>query len=213
MQNNKKKLILLNSPPEAGKDTIAKEFKKLYGFKPMEFKEPLYQAAADLIGWDVKAIKQLATSRGTKETVLGFPFPLVPGGGEMKLLCTPRQFLIFTSEHVIKPLKGDKWFGRQLALKVKDNNTHVISDCGFPSEVAGLIEELDKDYEIIVARFTRKGFEDFPLTDSRSWVTEDKVKPLLESNKRRKVRYIDFTNDEEPKKVVENLIKKLKIEV
>ena len=60
-------LIILNAPPNAGKDTIADAIVERTGMEHRRFKDHLYQLTADTFNMDVELFTKLATDRETKE--------------------------------------------------------------------------------------------------------------------------------------------------
>lgn len=191
-----KNIILLNAIPGTGKDTIANRFCEINEqYIKLEFKQPLYEEAAKLVGMSVERVKLMATKEGVKDRPCTFDVDLRPAGGKFKMIMSPRQLLIFTSEHVIKPLMGDKYFGERLVESINNKKSHIISDCGFSSEVAAVLQGVTRATNVILAKFTRNGVKEFPKGDSRNWVDPKDVYNQLTKNKTRKLIEIEFTND------------------
>ncbi len=167
------KIILLNSPPNSGKDYAAQLIREKYRSKHMEFKAPMHKIAMALTGLDNEAYYAIYNDRELKEKVhpkfLGF---------------SPRDLMIWISEDVCKPQFGQDFFGKPAATGVDIKNGTVFSDSGFPIEVFPLAEKHGSE-NIIVVRFNRFG-SNFGK-DSRDYLQpEDCPKG---------VRFIDLKND------------------
>ena len=123
--------VLLNGPPNCGKDTIADELVKL-GYSKYTFKQSLYKATADFFNITLDTFLMLANSRVAKETkniLLKHP--------SFDSLLSPREALIFVAEEVIKPTYGNSYFGCQTSAQIEADQPSkvVISDCGFEYEI------------------------------------------------------------------------------
>lgn len=120
--------LILNGPPNSGKDTLALLLVK-HGYTKMAMKDQLYIDTAKLFDVDYDAFVARASDRILKEE----PWPAI---GD----CTPREALIYTSEFVIKPNHGDDYFGLAAAEACKKQNATfaVFSDGGFESEIPPL---------------------------------------------------------------------------
>lgn len=116
------KLLILNGPPGCGKDTIAAWFSAHYKWNHVEFKSRLFAITRAVYNVSQLEWNQLYT-RELKEK----PTPLLNGK-------SPREALIFVSEHVIKPAYGKQFFGKELAKSLKDGIS-ICSDGGFIDEV------------------------------------------------------------------------------
>lgn len=140
------KIILLNGPPRSGKDTAADYLlENLKGSQHLKFAEPLRRAVPAMYGisekrWDFlyHEAKELPC-----DDLLGL---------------SVRQAMISASEDWMKPLHGADVFGKIAAQKIKRmrKGTIVISDCGFDSEVAPLVEEFGARNLLVIA-IKRKG--------------------------------------------------------
>ena len=154
------RVIILNGPPNIGKDTLGNNVQQLIGWPRMEFKEALYRETASYYGVDLVTFAMLASGRTTKEV----PMPTLGG-------LSPRQAMIHVSEEVIKPKFGKQFFGAkayELVQTLEDRHlrTVVFSDGGFEEEAQYLI---DQGCEVHIIQLHAEGF-DFG-NDSRNYVT------------------------------------------
>lgn len=155
-------IILLNGPAGSGKDTLAAMLKEIGTVQAvLYFKEPMFNIAITASGINAVDWFERYNNRDTKEQ----PWDLLNGA-------TCREFMIHISEKFIKPIFGDTFFGKQLALKYKNLPEYVfdvaVSDSGFDSELAALSEDVGAD-KIFIVRLHREGYS-FD-GDSRSYVT------------------------------------------
>ena len=181
--NKSPKIILLNAPPRAGKDTAAAQlmlrqddFRKL-GYEPSVYKFalPLKNATHALFGLDCPP----DAFEKSKDIVS----PVFMG-------LSPRQAYIKVSEEMVKPVIGIDFFGqiacnvlRDLSLIGKDgrNLCFIISDCGFATEVFPLMAEFDEE-NILVVHIHRENC-DFK-NDSRDWLFPPNTRCVaIENNK------------------------------
>ena len=152
-------IIILNAPPRAGKDTIAKIIDEQYGLPVVSFKNPMFNIARGILGErDFKEFMAVyETDR--KDTQ---PLSILHGS-------TCREFMIWISESVIKPHFGKKHFGwlmADLLSEMEDDvDLTICSDGGFPDEVEALI---DFGHSVKLVRMHREGF-DFSK-DSRDYI-------------------------------------------
>lgn len=154
-------IILLNSPPGCGKDTIAKTLNWMDGSEIMEFKKPMFKIASAIVGLAVEEFLKLYSDRTKKENPC-----------EEFLGMSGRQLLIDISESFCKPRFGEEYFGRVAANGMNfdhfSNYGYVFSDSGFLSEVFPLARKFGKE-SITIVQFTGQGVVDFG-NDSRNWV-------------------------------------------
>ena len=69
---------------------------------------------------------------------------------------SPRQFMIWISEDVIKPQFGEQYFGRIMAENVRDSQVPIIvTDGGFPEEVKPLVSD---GIQVNICRLHRTGY-------------------------------------------------------
>ena len=104
--------IIFNGPPGSGKDTACEYLHRAYQARYLSFKQELYNIAATVAGVSLKLMVSLATDRSTKEV----PNKLFVLGG---VQVSPRNWLIYVSENVVKPLLGSDYFGKQAASRVQ----------------------------------------------------------------------------------------------
>lgn len=152
----KKKIILLNAPPGAGKDHAAKLLvNSLKSCKLDKFARVLKERTHALYGfpqrsWDYyEDCKEIPT-----KDFLGL---------------TPRQAYIKVSEQYFKPIHGDRVFGELLLQELNKVSEEIIavSDSGFLSEAEVLIDEYGED-NILLVQIHRDGC-DFS-NDSRDYI-------------------------------------------
>lgn len=147
-----KKLIILNGPPDSGKDTVADYIANKYGYTKLEMKGALRKFAHTIVtltGGDKALCDSLEYNRELKDT------KRVPEFGDR----TWPEFLIWLSESVAKPIFGNDVFARAAIKAVYDSNaTHVVfSDGGFPVEADALWREFG-DLEVIHVYREGRGF-------------------------------------------------------
>lgn len=192
----KQKVILLNGPPNSGKDASALLLKELFGEgEHRAFKDVLYEETAKYFNVDLNWLTSMATDRTTKESPTRSLFdrslnPLVrfalflfsyirPVG------FSPRQALIHVSENIIKPRFGDTYFGHKLldAIQTSGSDLTYVSDSGFIKEIHPLVEA---GLEVYVLRLKREGCT--YNGDSRRYLTDEELSALG-------VRVIDIDNN------------------
>lgn len=141
----KGKVILLNSPPDSGKDLAATHIKELTGAKHCEFKSTLFSVAKGITGLSHEDFFTIYNDRDKKEQ----PQPEFFG-------MSPREMLIWISEDVCKPKFGKLFFGKAAANQVDIEKGSVFSDSGFPDEVFPIADKYGAE-NIYVVRFNRHG--------------------------------------------------------
>lgn len=128
------KIIILNGPASVGKDTIGNALAADYNCIPTSFKRPMFEIAASILG--ARAFSKFITAyddRDQKEQPQGFL------GGK-----TCREFMIWISETVVKPLFGNQQFGKLMSEHISlcdEGFCFVCTDGGFPDEVIRLVED------------------------------------------------------------------------
>lgn len=186
----KGKVILLNSPPNSGKDYAATEIKRITGAKHCEFKATLHNIAMSITGLSQKDYFDIYNDRDKKE----LPQPEFFG-------MAPRQMLIWISEEVCKPQFGERFFGMSAANSLDLVNGSVFSDSGFPEEVFPLADKVGAE-NIYVVRFNRGG-STF-AGDSRDYLQEEDC-PVG-------VNFIDLVNDSSIRCFVEAILSMVAVE-
>ncbi|QJT70592.1 UNVERIFIED_ASMBLY: hypothetical protein SD1_64 [Shigella phage 2019SD1] len=106
---------------------------------------------------------------------------------------SPRQFMIWISEEVMKPAFGEQYFGNRMVEQVHEmyrDLAVVISDGGFTEEIKPLIKA---GHEVHICRLHREGFT-FD-GDSRNYIDL--------SGYHHRVKHYDFTMiDGDPEKLL-----------
>ena len=109
------KIIILNGPAGVGKDTIGNALAADYNCIPTSFKRPMFEIAASILG--VRAFSMFITAyddRDQKEQPQSFL------GGK-----TCREFMIWISETVVKPLFGNQCTADEFSEMVKEVRTQI----------------------------------------------------------------------------------------
>ena len=103
-----------------------------------------------------------------------------------------RQALIFVSEHLIKPTKGNGYYGSKLAEKIENSKSKFffVSDSGYKEELTPLLEN---GYNVYIVHLERLGatFEG----DSRTLLTENDFKGEDGSMKYKNLKFIKMDNN------------------
>lgn len=171
----KGKILLLNSPPDSGKDLAATCIKELTGAKHCEFKSTLFSVAKGVTGLSHEEFFTIYNDRDKKEQ----PQPEFFG-------LSPREMMIWISEDVCKPKFGNLFFGKAAANQIDIEKGSVFSDSGFPDEVFPIADKYGAE-NIYVIRFNRHG-SGFG-NDSRDYL---QLEDCPEG-----VNFIDLKNDED----------------
>lgn len=155
------KVIILNGPPGCGKDTIGNLLTKNVDnyIHMVNFKKPLFDIAASMLGKkEFRNFLLSYSNRELKESPLGCLNGM-----------SPREFMIWISEDVIKPLFGNGYFGDRLASHLNEigNVDVVCTDGGFRDEIISLI--MNSNHQVKLCRLHRDGFT-FD-NDSRDYIT------------------------------------------
>lgn len=143
--NLKGKTILLNSPPDSGKDITATALKELTGVKHCEFKSTLFSVAKGITGLSHEDFFKIYNDREKKEEPQEEFFGM-----------SPREMMIWISEDICKPKFGKLFFGKAAANQVNIETGSVFSDSGFPDEVFPIADKFGAE-NIYVVRFNRHG--------------------------------------------------------
>ena len=149
------KLFILNGPAGVGKDTIADVMVSSGACcEKVSFKSPMFDVAKGMLSSDeFDWFIENYNNRDEKEK------PQKILGGK-----TIREFMIWISESVMKPVFGNDVFGRRLASSLGDG-CYICADGGFASEIEPLI---DASVNVTLIRLHRAGYT-FD-GDSRSYI-------------------------------------------
>ena len=161
MVTQTKKIVLLNAPPRAGKDTAAAELAAYFGGEIVKFAAPLKAGATAIFcNGDHDLFKQYDTTE-QKDIIQG-----------QFLGKTCRQVQIDISESYMKPIHGQDVFGRILATAIDQSPQQLffVSDSGFVPEAAVLVNNFGAE-NVILIRIHRAGFD--YNGDSRSYINLD----------------------------------------
>lgn len=166
---NKMVVILLNGPPRSGKDTLANYIEKKYGFTHLQIKEILVQTTVKLFDisrelWDDKYESHKEVKLDYLSIFRGGPF----AGETFKF--TPREALIYVSEHVLKPVYGEGIFGKVIANRIEKDENYIISDSGFDKEVIEIVEKVGEK-NVFLIKLSRRGHSF--ANDSRNYLTKN----------------------------------------
>lgn len=164
-----KLVIILNGPPNTGKDVGARhlvEFLQKLNIPAShaEFKKKLI--ALTQIIWDVDSSTwDFLYTRELKEV----PSKLFGG-------MSPRQALIHTSETVVKPNYGQRYFGES-ASRVLQEGFNIFSDGGFTEELIPLQEYVGYE-NVLVVRLHRPDCD--YSGDSRSYLPDTSASSIVD---------------------------------
>lgn len=156
-----KQIIILNGPPQCGKDKLADHLVASYpNFKKAKFADELKKMTH-------RAYNTIRQAPNAYEDVKDIPNVDFFG-------LTPRQAYIGFSENFIKKMHGKDFFGLLLAANIqtrhhKENDVFVISDGGFSEEVEPLIKVFGAKLTTIV-RLSRLGSDFAASGDSRRYI-------------------------------------------
>lgn len=183
-------LIILNGPPDTGKDTAADYLVEKYGYTKLEMKGALRRLAICIASLSIPAheVKDFCTmlenNRELKEN-----YKIVQWGNR-----TWREFLIWLSEEVCKPIFGLDVFALAAVKAVQDSGSDriVFSDGGFQVEANVMFQKLG-NFALVHAY--RDGRSYAIGKDSRTYVTHPNGKDTpwtLENNGSRAVLFDDL---------------------
>lgn len=147
----RKRVVIFNCPPGAGKDLVANKSPTL------KFSDKLIEIALTISGIDKeKWSKRYATQKDISWDLLGN--------------LSQRQYIKHLAENVIKPIHGSRYFGEHTLKSIKKSSEEllIITDGGFAEEVSVLLE--DNGLDVLILQWGRDGcrFDD----DSRSFVMD-----------------------------------------
>ena len=187
----KKKIVLINGSPRAGKDTIASFFKEFLENSVIEkFAYPIKNSVKSAFGITDDYWKEL--EEFNKDTPL-----------ELFFGKTSRQVQItFSEDFLIKQFSNDV-FVKLLINRIENNypkeiNTFIISDFGFEREIEFFKKNLDK-YDVLVVKIFREGYD--YKNDSRSNV-------FVDDNIFKVLNIFNNTNLQNLKDMIETTVKK-----
>lgn len=143
-------LVILNGPPHVGKDTIGTLLSREMDAPMLSFKSPMWEIAEAMLGKaKFEMFCEMYHDRATKEQ------PLEILGGK-----SPREFFIYISEDVAKPLFGQEYFGERMLEVYQENQmdfhgASIVTDGGFPLEVFPFLRN---HAQVVVVRLFREGY-------------------------------------------------------
>ena len=141
-------VVIFNGPPGAGKDAACDFYQRL-GFKHLSFKEELFKETFEFFGvskdWFMKGYE----NRSIKEK----PVPQLKINGQ---IMSRRDAMIYVSENYIKPKYGNDYFGNQLSLNIKKDDSYCVSDGGFIEELHPVINTIGVE-NVVLIQLTRNG--------------------------------------------------------
>lgn len=183
----KRDIIILNGPPGCGKDTIADYLTDhRYPAVKASFKQPMFDIAFAMLGvYRYDEFIDLYNDREQKEK----PQEILQGK-------SPRQFMIWISEEVMKPVFGEQYFGWRMVEQINEiySDLAIIVTGGFPEEIKPLIKA---GHKVHICRLHREGYT-FD-GDSRNYIDM--------GDYHHRLKHYDFTlHDGEPEKTVEEII-------
>ncbi len=179
------KVIILNGPPRSGKDTIASEMSEIvYNVSTASFKKriielALFMSGIQRIDW-VTRYDELSEAYAVllegHKWMKDVPWDRLGGKSQ-------REYLIWISEEVMKPVHGDDYFGRTLVRDIDSRGLefdYIVSDGGFIDELPPLLE--DDRLDVYIVKLYREGCSF--AGDSRNYIPrefiEDNNIPCLE---------------------------------
>lgn len=175
-------IIIFNGPPDSGKDTSADHLVAKYGYTKLEMKGALRRLA--------HAMASLSMHQHAVELCTRLEFESDPNDPTLRLKNTEvraefgdrtwRQFLIWISEEVCKPIFGADIFSLAAVKAIRDSGAQkiVFSDCGFQVEIDTLHWQSPQNATIHLCHLYRplRTYSD----DSRAYVTSpDDSEPTI----------------------------------
>lgn len=157
----KTQVVILNGPPNCGKDTLVRELSKMRKVNHCSFKEPMFDIALAASGISRDDWFDRYNDRNLKEE----PWDRLNG-----MDC--RSFMIQISENFIKPLFGKDHFGT-LATNQVQEGLNIFTDGGFLEETETIVDEFGQRHVKLI-RLHREGctFEG----DSRDYIYDKVVR-------------------------------------
>jgi len=157
------KIMLFNGPPGCGKDEAAACLSP--EFTPLKFAGFLKDTVHDMYGVPVDKAEEDKDKPGE----------YMPNGK------TLREAYIQMSEHFFKPMYGNDFFGRVVAVEIadSDNDCFAISDSGFVEEAQVLVNRFGAE-SVTLVKIKREGCSF--KGDSRSYIELEGVKTVTVNN-------------------------------
>ena len=154
-----KKVVILNAPPNSGKDVVAAYLIDKYTHLVVhrEFKGKLFELTKCIYSvsdaeWDEHYTRELKEVGWDKL------------GG-----LSPRKALIYVSEHIIKPNFTKEYFGLALTASL-DSGINIITDGGFKEELLPVVESVGAE-NVLIIQIKRNGCSF--VGDSRNYINAD----------------------------------------
>lgn len=145
----KPQVLLLNGPPQAGKDTLGAYIAELSGAREVKF--------AGALKWATHAMYAFLKPSRAVPACNKYEGPVKDQGLSFFLGNTPRESYIAVSELLMKEKHGQDIFGRLLRDDIKLGRRRVVvTDSGFAAESSVLIEEFGVD-NVALVHLRRKG--------------------------------------------------------
>ena len=142
------KVVLLNGPPNSGKDAGAEYLCQRYSaFTHKEFKQKLFELV-----WLIYDIPEHHWWSIYTRDLKDQPQEILSG-------LSPREALIKVSEEVIKPKYGKDYFGQSAVRNLEPGCTNVFSDSGFVEEAQPLIDSVGQENILLIKLVGRGTFE------------------------------------------------------
>jgi hypothetical protein len=175
------RVLVLNGPPGSGKSYLSRliAYKCPGGFTQETTSRPLKEMAHALYGFEFVPFDFFEREKDVPQVYLF---------GK-----TWRQVYQDLSENYLKPIHGKRFFGERLRERLAYRPERAVVDCGFPEEVAPLIDsDMAEHVDVLRIRRPGKTFEG----DTRKYLDRMSVQAeLLDPSKVRRVIFHDFTND------------------
>lgn len=171
-------IVIFNGPPDSGKDVGAKYLRDKFGYTVLEMKGALRKVAHHMASlhfgntdFSLQAAELLCSE---------LEFDTSPGRVRKNQEKRPefgnrtwREFLIWISETVCKPIFGQSIFAMAAVKAIRDSGASRItfSDCGFDIEINTLCQHLDSGCLIDLVHLHRPGCDFGASGDSRNYVS------------------------------------------
>lgn len=167
------KIVIFNGPPGSGKDTSADHLVAKYGYTKLEMKGALRRLA--------HAMASLSMHQHAVDICTQLEFGCDPDDETIRLKDTEvrpefgnrtwRQFLIWISEEVCKPIFGADIFSLAAVKSIRESQSDKItfSDCGFPIEIE-TVYRLTQPSTVHLFHLYRPGYTYESAGDSRTYV-------------------------------------------